>query len=143
MSDRGWARFFCRVIVGLIFLMAGWWKCFTLTPIGHAHRYFTGPYQDSWIPTFLLLAFGVTIPVLELLSGLLLVAGWRTREALIVIGLILVTVTYGHLLKEPLYSIIDHIFPRTVLMVATFLLPASEDRLSLDYWLQRKAASGK
>jgi len=34
-----WAALFTRVIVGLIFGMAGFWKVFTLTPLGHAHRH--------------------------------------------------------------------------------------------------------
>lgn len=138
MSGQGWVRFFARVMLGLIFLMAGWYKCFVMTPLGHAETLFTGPYADSWIPHFLLLATGVTIPVLELGAGLLLVVGFRVREALLVLGGILLLVTYGHLLKEPLFSITGHIFPRTVLLAAVFLCPAEEDRLSLDYWLAKR-----
>lgn len=128
-------------MLGIIFLMAGWFKCFTMGPMGHAERLFTGPYADSWIPHFLLLATGAAIPVVELLAGLMLVIGFRTREALIALGMILLLVTYGHLLKEPLFSIIDHIFPRTVLMVAVFLIPAEADRWSLDYWLASRVSS--
>ncbi len=137
MTSRGWARFFSRVMLGLIFLMAGWFKCFEMTPLGHAERFFTGPYADSWIPHWMLLAAGTAVPVLELAAGLLLVVGWRTREALLAIGAILLLVTYGHLLKEPLFSISGHIFPRTVLMLAVFLLPSEEDLLSIDGWLHR------
>ena len=137
MTSRGWARFFSRVMLGLIFLMAGWFKCFEMTPLGHAERFFTGPYADSWIPHWMLLAAGTAVPVLELAAGLLLVIGWRTREALLAIGAILLLVTYGHLLKEPLFSISGHIFPRTVLMLAVFLLPSEEDLLSIDGWLNR------
>ena len=57
-----WAALFTRVIVGLIFGMAGLWKVFTLTPMGHAQRFFTGPYADSWIPYWMLVAAGVTVP---------------------------------------------------------------------------------
>lgn len=122
-------------MLGIIFLMAGWFKCFTMGPMAHAENLFTGPYADSWIPHFLLLITGLAIPVVELLAGLMLVIGFRTREALIAVGMILLLVTYGHLLKEPLFSIIDHIFPRTVLMVAVFLIPGKEDRWSLDAFL--------
>ncbi|MCZ6670722.1 MAG: DoxX family membrane protein [Acidobacteria bacterium] len=135
MTSRGWARLFCRMILGLIFFMAGWYKCFQMTPIGHATRFFTGPYADSWIPHWLLLAIGVAIPIVELAAGILLIAGWRTRDALIAVGAILILVTYGHLLKEALFSITGHIFPRTILMVLVFILPGSEDRLALDHWI--------
>ena len=141
MSPRGWTRFFARFMLGLIFFMAGWYKCFTMTPLGHAETYFTGPYADSWIPHWLLLSTGVTVPVVELLAGALLLAGWRTRDALIALGFILLLVTYGHLLKEALYSTTGHIFPRFILLAIVFLLPPEEDRLSADAWLARRPTS--
>ena len=39
MSHRGWVRFFARFMLGLIFFMAGWHKCFVMTPLGHARFY--------------------------------------------------------------------------------------------------------
>ena len=127
-------------MLGTIFLMAGLYKCFEMTPLGHAQLYFTEPYADTWIPQFLLLLTGLTIPVVELVAGALLILGWRTREALVAIGFILLMVTYGHLLKDALFSITNHIFPRTALMVATFLLPSRDDVLSLDYYWVSKSA---
>ncbi|MGH9318825.1 MAG: DoxX family membrane protein [Vicinamibacteria bacterium] len=135
MTHTGWARFFARGIVGILFFMAGWWKCFELTPVGHTQRLFLEAYADTWIPEFLLWFFGLSIPVLELVAGALLLIGFRTREALIALGFILLVVTYGHALKEPLFSIQGHIFPRGLLVLAALALPAEEDRLSLDYWL--------
>ena len=134
-GSRGWVRLFARLMLGLIFFMAGWHKVFFMTPAVHASTYFTGPYADTWIPQALLYLTGVTIPVLELLAGGLLLAGWRVREALFILGAILLLVTYGHLLAEPLYSITGHIFPRSVLLVTVLLLPGGEDRFSLDHWL--------
>jgi uncharacterized membrane protein YphA (DoxX/SURF4 family) len=135
MSSRGWVRLFARLMLGLIFFMAGWHKVFVMTPAVHASTFFTGPYADTWIPQALLWLTGVSIPILELVAGGLLLMGWRVREALLVLGAILLLVTYGHLLKEPLFSITGHIFPRSVLLAAIFLLPEKEDRLSLDTWL--------
>jgi putative oxidoreductase len=129
---------FARVMVGILFFMAGWWKCFELTPVGHVRRYFLDGYADSWIPFFLLWAVGLAIPILELVAGGLLIVGFRTREALVTIGFILLVVTYGHTLTEPLFSIKDHILPRGLLMLATLALPASEDLLTIDAWLSRK-----
>jgi uncharacterized membrane protein YphA (DoxX/SURF4 family) len=132
-----WAALFTRVIVGLIFGMAGYWKVFTLTPMGHAQRFFTGPYADSWIPYWLLVLAGVTVPFVELIAGWLLVAGLFRRPA-IALALVLVLVTYGHLLKEALYSPQGHIFPRTLLLLPTLILSAGQDDISLDYLLQRR-----
>lgn len=138
-SGRAWARFFVRVMLGLTFFMAGWFKCFEITPLGHARRFFTEPYADSWIPGFLLLIAGIAVPVLELVAGFLLIVGWRVREALLVLGFILLLVTYGHLLKEPLYSLQAHIFPRTILMVIVFCL--DQDRFSIDRLTATKRAT--
>jgi len=138
VTNRGWARFFARGIAGILFLMAGWWKCFELTPVGHTRRLFLEAYAETWIPTALLWATGLSIPVVELVAGGLLVIGWRSREALIALGFILLVVTYGHTLIEPLYSTQGHIFPRGLFLLLALALPAEEDRLSVDAWLARK-----
>ena len=132
LNMRAWALLFARVILGLIFGMAGYWKCFVLTPPGHVRRFFL-PYADTWIPVWLLWTIGLVIPVVELVAGWLLVVGFRVRESLIALGIVLVTVTYGHLLKEPLYSFTDHVIPRLGLLLFVALL-VQEDRFSIDRW---------
>lgn len=123
--------------------MAGWWKCFELTPVGHTQRYFLEAYQDTWIPTVLLWATGLSIPVVELVAGALVVIGFRTKEALIALGFILLIVTYGHALVEPLFSTQGHIFPRGIFLLAALALPAEEDRLSIDSWLAWRTSRGR
>jgi uncharacterized membrane protein YphA (DoxX/SURF4 family) len=142
VTGKGWARFFARGIVGLVFFMAGWWKCFELTPVGHTERFFLEAFRETWIPTILLWATGLSIPVVELVAGGLVVIGFRTKEALIALGFVLLIVTYGHTLIEPLYSTQGHIFPRGVFLLAALALPEGEDRLSIDSWLasRRKKA---
>ena len=141
MTDKGWARMFARVLVGILFFMAGWWKCFELTPMAHARGAFVEGYADSWIPAILLWGLGLAIPVVELVAGALLIVGWRTREALITIGFVLLIVTYGHALDEPLYSIQGHILPRGLLMLIALALPSEEDKLSVDSWLSRRGST--
>ena len=129
-----------RVIVGLIFGMAGYWKVFELTPIGHAQKLFIGPYANTWIPVWMLWATGTVIPVVELVAGWLVVIGWRVRECLLALGLVLMTVTYGHLLLEPLFNFNGHVIPRTLLLLVVAFVPRSEDWLSVDAWLERRRA---
>lgn len=140
MTDKGWAHFFARVMVGILFFMAGVWKTFELTPMQHARGMFVDGYADTWVPAFFLWGLGLAIPVAELALGALLIIGWRTRNALVAAGFILLIVTYGHALKEPLYSIKDHILPRGLLMFIALMLPSEEDKLSVDAWLARKAS---
>lgn len=135
---RAWAVFCARVVLGLIFGMAGYYKCFVMTQAIHAERLFIQPYADTWIPLWLLWLTGVTIPAVELIAGWLLVVGWKVRESLVALGLVLIIVTYGHLLTEPLYSFSGHVIPRLALLLFVAMLPAEDDRLSVDHWLANR-----
>jgi thiosulfate dehydrogenase (quinone) large subunit len=134
-ARRAWALLFARGTLGLIFFMAGVYKVFTLTPAGHAHKWFVDAYADTFLPMWSLWLTGLTIPVVELLAGALLLAGWRVNEALVALGLVLLIVTFGHLLKEPLYEFHTHVIPRLALLLFVLMLPREADRFSLDAWL--------
>ena len=137
-TDRAWAILFARAILGLIFFMAGVWKVFQLGPLQHAHRYFVDPYAQTFLPRWSLWATGVTVPVVELLAGGMLLVGWRVRVALLALGGVLVLVTFGHLLAEPLYEFHTHVIPRAALLLFLLVMPRGDDRLSLDQWLSRR-----
>jgi uncharacterized membrane protein YphA (DoxX/SURF4 family) len=97
------------------------------------------PYQDTFLPTWALWAVGLAIPFVELLGGALLLLGWRVREALIALGVVLVVVTFGHLLKEPLYPFHEHVVPRLGLLLFLLVMPRQEDVFSLDgFWASRR-----
>lgn len=137
---RSWALLFARLILGLIFFMAGWWKVFQLGPMEHVRKMFL-PFADTFLPVWSLWLTGFTIPFVELIAGALVILGLWTRPALIALGLVLVTVTFGHLLKEPLYEFHTHVIPRLALLLLVLLLPPEDDRFSLDYlwaWKARK-----
>ena len=138
VSSRSWAIFIARAILGLIFFMAGVWKVFQLGPVEHARRYFVDPYAASFLPRWSLWATGVTVPVVELVAGGLVLLGLRTREALLALGGVLILVTFGHLLAEPLYEFHTHVIPRTALLLFVLVMPREEDSLSLDAWLARR-----
>ncbi len=134
--DRSWALLFARLVLGLIFFMAGVFKVFQLGPLEHARKYFL-PYADTFLPVWSLWATGVVIPFVELVAGGLVILGLRTREALVSLGFVLAIVTFGHLLKEPLYEFHTHVIPRLALLLFILLLPRKDDRFSLDYLLKR------
>lgn len=136
--DRAWALLLARWLLGLIFAMAGFWKMFTLGPLGHAREMFVGPYADSFLPAWSLWLTGATIPVIELVAGAMVLVGWRVREALLALGAVLVVVTFGHLLAQPLYSFNQHVMPRAALVFLLLWLPRSEDRFALANWLERR-----
>jgi uncharacterized membrane protein YphA (DoxX/SURF4 family) len=136
-SNRAWALVFARVVLGLIFFMAGVYKVFEQGPLEHARQWFL-PYRDTFLPVWSLWAVGTIIPFVELIAGGLLILGLRVREAAIAVGAVLVIVTFGHLLKEPLYALHEHVIPRLALTVFVLALPRSEDRFSLDHRLRRR-----
>ncbi|MGZ6076542.1 MAG: hypothetical protein ACXWK6_01935, partial [Myxococcaceae bacterium] len=80
-------------------------------------------------------ATGVVVPFVELFAGALLLVGFRTREALLALGGVLVLVTFGHLVTEPLYEFHTHVIPRAALLLFVLVMPAAEDRFSIDGWM--------
>ena len=135
--DRSWALLFARLVLGLIFFMAGVWKVFHLGPLEHARKYFL-PFADTFLPVWSLWATGVIIPFIELIAGALVILGLRVREALVALGFVLAVVTFGHLLREPLYEFHTHVIPRLALVLFVLLLPREDDRFSVDWLLARK-----
>jgi len=139
MSDaaaKSWAVLFARLVLGLIFFMAGVWKVFSLGPSGHVQRFFL-PFQHTFLPVWSLWAVGFTIPFIELIAGALVILGFKTRYALVALGFVLAIVTFGHLLDRPLYALHEHVIPRLALVLFLFLMPRDSDRFSLDHLLRR------
>jgi uncharacterized membrane protein YphA (DoxX/SURF4 family) len=130
-SNRAWALLFARLVLGLIFFMAGVMKVFQLGPIEHARKYFL-PFNDTFLPTWSLWAVGVTIPFVELIAGALIIVGLRTRDALIALGCVLVVVTFGHLLHDALFDFSGHVIPRLALLLFILCFPREDDRFSVD-----------
>ncbi|MBI1853515.1 MAG: DoxX family membrane protein [Planctomycetes bacterium] len=124
--------FIARGVCGTRFLMAGVWRVFTLTPIGHAEKWFTGPYAGTWLPTWALWVAGVVTPFVELLGGALVLSGLFTRWAALALGLVLIEVTFGHTLAEPLYSLSTHIFVDFVCLVVILWSEPRGNAFSLD-----------
>lgn len=138
---RAWALLFARLILGLIFFMAGFWKVFQLGPLEHARKYFL-PYSDTFLPVWSLWFVGAVIPLVELMAGGLVFLGLRTRDALIALGFVLVIVTFGHLLREPLFNLTGHVIPRLALLLFVLLCPREHDRFSLDHVLASRKTQG-
>ena len=139
-TNRALAILFARLVLGFIFFMAGAYKVFELGPVGHAQKYFL-PFSDTFLPVWSLWAVGCTIPFVELVCGGLMLLGWRVREAAIGLGAVLVIVTFGHLLHEPLYPFHEHVIPRLALLVFVLAMPRGDDRFTVDHLLARRAGA--
>jgi uncharacterized membrane protein YphA (DoxX/SURF4 family) len=142
-TDRAWALLFARGVLGFIFFMAGVWKCFELGPLEHARRLFVEPYAETFLPAWSLWATGTAVPVVELIAGAMVLIGLRVRWALLALGGVLVLVTFGHLLKEPLFAFHAHVIPRLALLLFILMMPRETDRFSLDALLTRRPPGGR
>jgi len=111
--------------------MAGVMKVFQMGPLNHARKWFL-PYSDTFLPVWSLWAVGVVIPFVELIAGAMVILGLCTRKALVALGFVLAIVTFGHLLKEPLYEFHTHVIPRLALLLFVFVIPHEADRFSVD-----------
>lgn len=137
-TNRSLALLFARTILGLIFFMAGMYKVFQMGPIEHARKLFVEPYSNTFLPTSFLWALGTIIPIIELVSGAFVIIGFQIRNMLILMGFVLVIVTFGHLLKEPFYEFHTHVLPRLMLLLFVLLLQRDDDRFSIDYFLMQR-----
>jgi uncharacterized membrane protein YphA (DoxX/SURF4 family) len=137
-SDRAWAILLARLVLGLIFFMAGCHKVFAQGPVEHARQWFL-PYRDTFLPEWALWAVGTAIPFVELAAGGLLLVGWRVREALLALGAVLVIVTFGHLLHDSLYAFHEHVIPRLALLVFVLAMPRTADRFAIDQVVAQRA----
>lgn len=140
VSTRGWAIFFARMVLGLIFFMAGVWKVFVLTPSGHVRRFFL-PFEHTFLPVWSLWVVGSIIPFVELIGGGLMMLGLFRKAASLGLGAVLVIVTFGHLLENPLYAFHEHVIPRLALLLFVLVMPWNEDALAADDMLARRRAS--
>lgn len=138
---RSLAVLFARLVLGLIFFMAGWYKVFQLTPAGHVEKFFL-PFKTTFLPVWSLWAAGYSIPFIELGAGAMLLIGFKVRFALLSLGAVLVIVTFGHLLQEPLYPFHEHVIPRLALLLFILVWPASDDQFGLDHLMQARARRG-
>ena len=135
--DRAWAILIARLVLGLIFFMAGVMKVFQLGPLNHARKYFL-PFADTFLPVWSLWAMGVVIPFVELIAGAMVILGLRVRAALVALGFVLAVVTFGHLLHDALYEFHTHVIPRLALLLFILLLPRQDDLFSIDYLIGRR-----
>ena len=138
---RGLAFLLARVLLGLMFFMTGMYKLFEMGPVEHVRRFFLEAYADTFLPIWSLWLVGIAIPFVEFVAGGLVLLGFRTREALIALGCVLVIVTFGHLLKEPFFRFDTHVMPRAILLLVILATPVEYDRFSLDHLVRMRTGS--
>jgi len=139
---RAWGMLFARLVLGLMFFQGALWRVFDLGPVEHARRFFVDPYADSFLPQWSLWMAGTAVPFAELVGGALILLGLWRLLGLGLVGGVLVMVTFGHLVAEPIFAFDAHVMPRLMLVVFLLITPSDWDRFSVDEWLERREVGG-
>jgi uncharacterized membrane protein YphA (DoxX/SURF4 family) len=137
ITDKGLSIFFARWLLGLLFLVRGWYKVFEMTPQVHTDRFFVERFAETWIWEPILWIFGMSIPFIELIGGALLCIGLLVRPVLAVLVGLLIILTYGHVLLEPFFDIDGHTFTYAVLIIFLLMVGRDQDSWSLENWMAR------
>ncbi|MEO1052510.1 MAG: DoxX family protein [Bacteroidota bacterium] len=129
--------FTARVLIGLIFLMAGIGKVFKIGVENMYNGYFKSLMKDTFLPDFLLKATAYYTSYIELIAGALLVMGLFRDYALYALASVLIIVTFGHGLAEPIWDI-GGVVMRSILLITVLLLPKAWDQWTLDHKLLKR-----
>ncbi len=129
--NRAIAVLTIRLILGLIFLMQGFGKVFTWG-VEEVYRadYFYGTFKDL-LPDFIIHSTAYYTSYVELIGGLLVVLGLKRDYALYALASVLVIVTFGHGLADPIWDL-SHVIFRLILLPAILIIPKEWDRFTLD-----------
>ena len=144
--ERAWAVFVARSILGLVYVFAGVHK---LSDIGASEFGLRASMQPDLLrvfPASVLTIAGMLTPFIELALGVLVLAGFWTRQALraLAVLVVLVAAAWGvQGLFHPVgatamnISVVNfYLLPRVGLLVVLFLLPREDDLFSLDRLLR-------
>jgi len=82
-----------RLVLGVVFLFYGINKF--QTGVGATIDQMARQFERTFLPTIAIKAVGATLPSVEIVVGILLVAGLFTRAALVVAGLVLLALSAG------------------------------------------------
>ncbi|MFL0071934.1 DoxX family membrane protein [Tenacibaculum maritimum] len=126
-----------RLILGFIFFFQGFGKVFKFGLHNVYTNFFLASYREI-LPDFLLLFTAYYTSIIELVAGFLLIIGFKRDMALYALASVLVIVTIGHGLKEPVWDL-SHVMYRTILLVSLLLLPTELDFFSIDNRLYTKS----
>ncbi|CAL2058330.1 DoxX family protein [Tenacibaculum sp. 190524A05c] len=124
-----------RVLLGLIFFFQGYGKVFKFGLDTVYKNFFQASYSEL-LPDFILLFSAYFTSLAELIAGFLLIIGLKRDYALYALALVLVIVTFGHGLKDPIWDL-SHVMYRTILLVSLLLLPKELDKFSVDFLIKK------
>jgi len=132
--NRNAGLLFIRLLLGIIFLMQGYGKIFSIGVSDLYSSFFT-EYETS-LPVWLLQFTAYYTSYAELIAGGLLIIGLFRNFALYVLGSVLLIVSFGHGFMMPIWDL-QHVIFRAILLIPLLLLPQEWDAWQLQNWIQK------
>jgi uncharacterized membrane protein YphA (DoxX/SURF4 family) len=134
--NRNIAVLTTRLILGFIFLMQGFGKVFTWGVEKLYNMEFFHETYKGLLPDYITYATAYYTSYVELLGGLLLVLGFKRDYALYALASVLVIVTFGHGLAEPIWDL-SHVIYRAILLISLLIFPKEWDKFSIDHYIYK------
>jgi len=125
-----------RLILGFIFFFQGFGKVFKFGLDAVYQNFFLETYKDL-LPELLILATAYYTSYIEMIAGFLLIIGYKRDIALYALASVLIIVTFGHGLAEPIWDL-SHVMYRTILLISLLLLPKGWDVFTIDTIITNK-----
>ncbi|MEZ4883650.1 MAG: DoxX family protein [Chitinophagales bacterium] len=134
--NRNAALLFIRLLLGIIFLMQGYGKVFSIGVTELYDSFFT-EYETTFLPIWILKLTAYYTSYVELIAGGLLILGLFRNFALYLLATVLLVVSFGHGVMMPIWDL-QHVLFRAVLLVPLLLLPEEWDNWQLENWIRKK-----
>lgn len=126
-----------RLLLGFIFFFQGFGKVFKFGLENVYKNFFLSSYSGL-LPDFLLIFTAYYTSLVELVAGFVLILGYKRDYALYALASVLVIVTIGHGLKDPIWDL-SHVMYRAILLLSLLLLPKGLDIFSIDGYINYKS----
>ncbi|MBO3699376.1 DoxX family protein [Roseivirga sp. E12] len=135
MLNKTIVAFFARVLLGIIFLMQGFGKVFTWGFDGVYNSF--KPYEETFLPKFLVVFSAYYTSYVELIAGALLVIGLFKNYALYALASVLLIVSFGHGLSSPIWNLNDVMW-RSILLIFLLVIPKEWDKWQVENIMRPK-----
>ncbi len=133
--NRAFGILTMRLILGFLFFWQGYGKVFKFGVDAVYSNFFKKTYEEL-LPDFIVAGTAYFTTFAELIAGFLLVIGLGRDWALYILAAVLVVVTFGHGMAEPIWDA-SHVLVRAIFLIPLLLLPKEWDIFSVDYLIRK------